>query len=263
MRTTFASSSAGAALGGANADEVDRVGLFLDVDGTLLDLAARPDEVVVPAGLIEDIAAAERRAGGALALVSGRAIADLDRLFAPMRLKAAGVHGAELRLDPDDETLASAEVDPLPHALWTELHVLLRDLPGTFVENKRYSYAVHYRQSPDAGDVLRRRLGDLLGTLPHSGITMLEAHCAFELKTRDFDKGRAIAAFLKTPLFRGRTPFFVGDDDTDEAGFAVVGAAGGRAYSVGRRRPDAVATFESPGAVRRWLSAFANGAVSA
>ncbi|RBP09680.1 trehalose 6-phosphatase [Roseiarcus fermentans] len=263
MRTTFAASSAGAAMSGGDAGEADGIGLFLDVDGTLLDLAERPDEVVVPASLIADIAAAEARAGGALALVSGRAIAELDRLFAPLRLKAAGVHGAELRLDPDDETLTSANVEPLPHALWAELNVLLRDFPGTFVENKRYSYAVHYRQSPGAGDALRRRLADLLETLPYPGITMLDAHCAFEVKTRLFDKGRAVAAFLAYEPFRRRTPIFIGDDHTDEAGFAAVAANGGRGYSVGSRRPGAVGAFASPAAVRAWLAAYADGAASA
>ncbi len=92
---------------------------------------------------------------------------------------------------------------------------------------------------------------------------MLEAHCAFELKSRQFDKGRAVEAFLETPAFRGRTPIFIGDDDTDEAGFAAVAARGGRAYSVGRRRPGVVATFESPSAVRGWLAAFASGGASA
>ena len=92
---------------------------------------------------------------------------------------------------------------------------------------------------------------------------MLDAHCAFELKLRQFDKGRAIAALLATPPFRDRTPIFIGDDDTDEAGFAAVSADGGRAYSVGRRRPGVVGVFESPSAVRGWLAAFAAGGASA
>ena len=262
LRTTFAASVVDAALGGCDGGETDRIGLFLDVDGTLLDLAQRPDEVVVPPGLIATIAGAERRAGGALALVSGRTLADLDRLFAPLRLMAAGVHGAEVRLDRDEGTVAT-EAAPLPREVWEAVNALLHDFPGTFVENKRYSFAVHYRQSPEAGEALRRRLADLVGALPHSGITMLEAHCAFELKSKAFDKGRAVAAFLGTRPFRGRTPVFIGDDDTDEAGFAAVAAGGGRAYSVGRRRPGVVAAFEDPAAVRAWLAAFADGAASA
>ena len=259
MRTTFASTAVDVALGGGDAGAIGRIGLFLDVDGTLLDLAARPDEVVVPPGLISDLVAAERRTGGALALVSGRPIAEIDRLFAPFRPKAAGVHGAELRFDPDDGAIA-LEASPLPEAVWTDLNVLVSGFPGTFVENKRFSFTVHYRQAPDAEPALRRRLVEFLETLPYPGIIMLKAHHAFELKAAAFDKGRAIAAFLERAPFRGQTPMFVGDDDTDEAGFAAVAAAGGRAYAVGRVRPGAVGLFESPAAVRAWLAAFADGA---
>ena len=193
------------------------------------------------------------RAGGALALVSGRAIADLDRLFAPLRLKAAGVHGAELRLDPDDETLTAEDADPLPHGLWTELHALLRDFPGTFVENKRFSFAVHYRQSPDVGDALRSRLADLLEALPHPGITMLEAHCAFELKTTAFDKGRAIAAFLDDRRFRAARRSSSATTTPTKRVSPRSPRIGGRGYSVGRRRPDAI------GRVRRARTRCATG----
>jgi trehalose 6-phosphate phosphatase len=262
LRTTFASSAVDVALGGGDAGAIDRIGLFLDVDGTLLDLAARPDEVVVPAGLISHLAAAERRTGGALALVSGRPIADIDRLFAPFRPKAAGVHGAEMRFDPEDGAI-DLKAAPLPDAVWTALNALVAGFPGTFVENKRFGFTVHYRQAPEVGPALRRRLAEFLETLPYPGITMLNAHLAFELKAAAFDKGRAIAAFLERPPFRGRTPMFVGDDDTDEAGFAAVAAAGGCAYAVGRVRPAVVGLFESPAAVRAWLADFADGACRA
>ncbi len=263
MRTTFAATGATTPTYKDDTDAATRLALFLDVDGTLLDLAERPDDVTIPAGLLSDVAAARARTAGALALVSGRLIADLDRLFAPLRLPAAGVHGAELRLDPAGETRPAPEADSLPLVLWTAVNGVLQDFPGTFVEDKRYSYAVHYRQAPAAGDALRARLRSLVEDLPHPGITMLDAHCAFELKLRQFDKGRAIAALLATPPFRDRTPIFIGDDDTDEAGFAAVSAVGGRAYSVGRRRPGVVGVFESPSDVRGWLAAFAAGSASA
>lgn len=263
MRTTFAATGARAPSYQDDTGGTNRLALFLDVDGTLLDLAERPDDVTIPDGLLSDVAAAQTKTAGALALVSGRVIADLDRLFAPLRLPAAGVHGAELRLDPAGETRPAPEADALPLALWTALNAVLHDFPGTFVENKRYSYAVHYRQAPAAGQALRARLRLLLEALPRSGITMLAAHYAFELKFREFDKGRAVAAFLATPPFRDRTPIFIGDDDTDEAGFAAVAACGGRAYSVGRRRPGVVGVFESPSDVRGWLAAFAAGSAFA
>ena len=263
MRTTFASSGARSPSSDGEADVESGIALFLDVDGTLLDLAERPDEVTVPPGLVQTIAAARLKAGGALALVSGRPIADLDRLFAPLRLCAAGVHGAELRLDPGDEPAAAAGVTPLPDALLTALDAVVGDFPGTFVENKRYSFTVHYRQLPAIGPVLRERIARLLETQPQSGITMLEAHCAFELKRRQFDKGLAVAAFLSIAPFRGRKPIFVGDDDTDEAGFAVVSARGGRAYAVGRSRPNVAGAFANPSEVRGWLADFAGRGASA
>ena len=263
MRTTFASSGARSSPRADAFAEDGRIALFLDVDGTLLDLAERPDEVTVPSGLVSDVAAAEAKAGGALALVSGRVIADLDRLFSPLRLRAAGVHGAELRLEPKDEPFASAESEALPPSLWGALTDLLREFPGTFAENKRFSYAVHYRQAAGVGGVLRTRLTKLLETLSQPEIMMLEAHCAFEVKARQFDKGRAVTAFLSTPTFEGRTPIFIGDDHTDESGFAAVSARGGRGYSVGRLLRGAVDTFASPGEVRGWLAAFAASGATA
>jgi trehalose 6-phosphate phosphatase len=258
LRTPFASTFGGVAAreGGPEAD--DRIALFLDVDGTLLDLAERPQDVMVPAGLVESVAGARDRIGGALALVSGRPIADLDRLFAPLRLSAAGVHGAELRLDPDSEPALAPGIAPLPSALRTAVNDVLSDFPGTFVEDKRFSLAVHYRQAPDVGGPLRARLADLVEPFRKTGIAMLDAHCAFELKSSRFDKGKAVAAFLSTPPFRDRTPIFIGDDDTDEPGFAAVAARGGCAYSVGRPRPGVVATFANPSEVRGCLAAFAH-----
>ncbi len=262
MRTTFDTSHASISWRDEPGEQ-GGIALFLDVDGTLLDLAERPDEVAVPRGLLTSLAAAQAKTGGALALISGRTIADLDGLFAPLRLRAAGVHGAELRLDPDDPSSLGPEIVALPPSLRPALDDILRDFPGTFVEDKRFSLAVHYRQAPTAGDALRMRLTRILEAFPQVGVTMLKAHYAFELKSPQFDKGRAVDAFLSTPPFHRRAPIYIGDDDTDEAGFAAVSACGGRAYSVGLRRPGVVATFASPGEVRGWLADFACGGSSA
>jgi len=263
VRTTFAASGV---RGSSRSGEIGgdaRIALFLDVDGTLLDLAERPDEVIVPPGLVTSLAAAQAKTDGALALISGRVIADLDRLFQPLRFAASGVHGAELRLDPAGEAFVAPGAAPLPPTLWSALTDVLADLPGTFAENKRYSFAVHYREAPAVGDTLRARLARLVETSPELGVSMLEAHCAFELKTRQFDKGRAVAELLTEARFKGRAPVFIGDDDTDEAGIAAANASGGCGYSVGRRRPGARAIFASPNAVRRWLAAFAADGKSA
>jgi trehalose 6-phosphate phosphatase len=229
--------------------------LFLDVDGTLLDLAARPDDVVTPAGLVTTLARAERKLAGALALVSGRSIDDVDRLFAPLRLRASGVHGAEIRLDPDAPTTPTAAAD-LPQSLLAALRRAVEPFPGVFVENKRFSFTVHYRLAPSAGLPLHNIVKQLVDSLPIA-VDIMDAHYAIEIKSPCFDKGGAIAAFLSTSTFRGRTPIFVGDDTTDESGFALVTARRGFAYSVGRPRPGAIGAFSEPGAVREWLATFA------
>jgi trehalose 6-phosphate phosphatase len=231
--------------------------LFLDVDGTLLDLAQRPGDVVTPAGLVAALARAERKLGGALALISGRPLEELDCLFAPLRLRASGVHGAELRVNPHAPVVQSTVATELPASLWIALTRMLAAFPGTFAENKRYSFAVHYRLTPGAEAPLRAAIMKLVETQPRTAIEVMDAHFAIELKSPGCDKGQAIASFLAMPPFLGRTPIFVGDDATDETGFAVVSARGGFAYSVGELRRGAIGTFVHPGEVRDWLEGFA------
>lgn len=246
-------------LEGAALERVPRLcntaALFLDVDGTLLDLAARPDDVVTPADLIPTLAKVERKLAGALALISGRSIDDMDRLFAPLSLRASGVHGAETRLDPDAPPKLTAGVD-LPRFLLTDLRRAVAPFPGVFVEDKRFSYTVHYRLAQFAERPLRAIVKELVDSIPIS-VEIMDAHCAIEIKSPNFDKGSAIAAFLSTVTFSGRTPIFVGDDTTDETGFALVAARGGFGYSVGSPRPGAIGAFPEPQAVREWLAEFA------
>jgi trehalose 6-phosphate phosphatase len=232
------------------------VALFLDVDGTLLDLAERPDEVVTPAVLVATLARAERKLDGALALISGRAIDDLDRLFAPLSLRASGVHGAEIRFNPGESATPTPSATELPQSLSKALRAAVEAFPGAFVETKRFSIAVHYRLAPTVERPLREAVMQVVESAG-AAVEVMDAHYAIELKTPGFDKGGAIAAFLATPAFHGRTPVFVGDDATDERGFAVVAARGGCAYSVGRRLPGAIGAFSDPSAVRDWLAEFA------
>ena len=230
--------------------------LFLDVDGTLLDLAERPSDILTPPGLVETLARAERKLGGALALVSGRPIRELDRVFEPLRLRASGVHGAELRLVPDDAIQPAPAAVDLPESLFAALSEAVKAFPGAFVENKRYSFAVHYRRAPAAAAQLRQAVMRVIESQPGIPVETMNAHCAIELKAPGCDKGGAVTAFLATAVFHGRTPIYIGDDDTDESGFAAVNAQGGYAYSVGRRRPGSIGTFSQPSAVRRWLAKF-------
>ncbi len=239
---------------------VDRqiAAVFLDVDGTLLDLASSPDTVFVPDGLVGVLSRATRRLSGALALVSGRTIDDMDLLFAPLRLRASGVHGAQIRIHPTQPIQIAPAASELPLSFRTALNVALSRFPGILIENKGFSVAIHYRLNPEIAANLRGALRDLIAAEPWRGLEIEDAHFAFELKPPSFDKGKAIAHFLACAPFRGRTPIFIGDDTTDESGFAAVAARGGRAYSVGRLRTGALGFFETPQTVRDWLAAFAD-----
>jgi trehalose 6-phosphate phosphatase len=229
------------------------IGLFLDVDGTLLDIAPRPEAVVVTNGLCHDLAAAEHALDGALALVSGRPIAELDRLFAPLRLRIGGVHGAEIRpaADAPVENLAPGRLD---EEAWQELTRLLGAFAGSYAENKKVSFAVHYPAGTDIA-ALKAALERFIRRMADHGtpLRLLAGQRVFEVQLRGFDKGRAIARFMTEPPFAGRTPVFIGDDDIDRAAFDVVLAEGGLAYSVGPTLPGLSGAFAGPEAVRAWL----------
>ena len=227
--------------------------MFLDVDGTLLDIAPRPEAVVVTDGLCHDLAAAEHALDGALALVSGRPIAELDHLLAPLRLRSSGVHGAEIRPEAGApvENVARGCLD---EKAWRELTRLLGDFAGSFAENKKVSFAVHYPESTNVA-ALKAALERLMQRLGERGMPMrlLAGKRVFEVQLRGFDKGRAIARFMATPPFAGRTPVFIGDDEIDRAAFDAVLAEGGLAYSVGPALPGLSGAFADPPAVRVWL----------
>lgn len=227
--------------------------LFLDVDGTLIDIALTPDAVHVPPGLLHALVRAERVFGGALALVSGRSITDLDRIFAPLRLKASGVHGAEFRFG-DDGAVEVIGAAPIPPSAWADLAALLADFPGTLAENKGFSFAVHYRTAPACEPRLREALELFLAERIDLALAIMPGHCVFELKRPQIHKGAAIAGFMGRAPFAGRRPVFIGDDVTDAPGFLAVRDRDGWAYSVGRPFPGVVATFADPAAVRLWLA---------
>jgi trehalose 6-phosphate phosphatase len=237
---------------------IDEIGLFLDVDGTLLDIAPRPEAVEVSSGLVQDLAAVERRLDGALALISGRPIAELDQLFAPLRLRASGVHGAEIRFSPDAPVDLLTQ-DRLGSSFWDELNHLIGEFPESYAENKGVSFAVHYPVPGTDIGRLQRQLSRLMRRMDPAGETLriLAGHAVFEIQLRGFDKGRAIERFIeKTPFF-GRKPVFIADDVIDRAGFEAAMALGGRAYSVGIELPGLDGRFAGPSEVRAWLHEFA------
>jgi len=230
------------------------IGLFLDVDGTLIDIAPRPDAVEVKPSLLDDLVAVEKALGGAIALVSGRPIAELDRLFAPLRLAASGVHGAELRRRPGGAVASLAE-GRLGDDFWCALTRLLAEYPGSYAENKEVSFAVHYRDPGTDIARLEHALSSLMQRFAASGKTtrLISGRAVFEVQLNGFDKGRAIRRFMEEAPFRGRRPIFVGDDKIDQPGFDTALELGGLAYSVGIELPGLTGTFARPEAVRIWL----------
>ena len=232
------------------------IGLFLDVDGTLLDLAPTPDAVEVPRilpGLLADL---EQRLDGALALVSGRPIGELDRLFTPVRLRASGVHGAELRHSPEasSECLTPAR---LSDRTWQDLLQLLARFPGTFAENKGVGFTVHHRLAGDGEAELVAALRAFIADLAEFNLTIRSGHRVFEMAPAQFSKGTAIDYFMARSPFAGRRPVFVADDRMDRPGFDKALALGGLAFSVGMPFPGLSGWFAQPAAVRAWLGRLA------
>lgn len=204
---------------------------FFDVDGTLIDIAEHPDAVVVPAALTDALERLLARSSGAVALVSGRSVARLDALFAPLRLVAAGAHGAELRRQPEGKV---EQMSPsLPAQTRAEALALAAACGDLFVEDKGPSIAIHYRSRPEVKDVLGERLKGLAARAPEP-LSVLPGHFVFELKHAGRDKGVAIDGLMEEAPFSGRRPVFFGDDVTDAAGFDAVLRRGGVPVSVGR-----------------------------
>jgi len=233
----------------------DAVALFLDVDGTLLEFAPRPEDVVVPAGMPDLLGRLAEKLDGALALVSGRPLESLDRLSHPLRLAAAGVHGAEHRQAPG-AAVARHEAT-LPDTLRAAFATIAAGDERILLEIKDHALALHCRLAPELEDWLRREVAVTVEKLGWDGQT-LHGKRIVEVRPHGFDKGTAIDAFLGAPPFAGRCPVFVGDDVTDEDGFRAVRAAGGIAVLVGQRaETSATHALDDVTAVYEWLRALA------
>jgi len=226
-----------------------RHALFLDFDGTLVDIAAQPDHVRLEAEVARDLQALQQALGGALALVTGRALADIEPHLHPWQPALACEHGAHWR------EAGAAELRCAPALALQPVVQALQDwaaqYPGLLVEPKRAGVALHYRQAPHLQALCHGTLQQLLEQVPDA--ELLTGKCVFEIKPAGSDKGRAVQRFLQAPPFAGRVPVFVGDDVTDEAAFAAVQAAGGIGIKVGTGDSQAQARLASPDAVRAWL----------
>lgn len=229
--------------------------LFLDVDGTLLDFAHHPDEVRVEAQLHVDLRRLHARLGGALALLSGRPLSQLDELFDWRGKPAAGLHGAELRT-PDGRERITGD-SKLFSTVRARAADLVAAVQGVMLEDKRLALALHYRHAPTAREAAERIARELLqGASEHYALQ--RGDHVIELKPAGVDKGRALAKLMDEVPFRGRAPWMLGDDLTDEDAFRHVNAHGGISVIVGGRRPTAAScALDDPAAVRAWLHALA------
>jgi trehalose 6-phosphate phosphatase len=228
-----------------------RVGLFLDVDGTLLDLAPRPDEVVVPARVATILARLQIVLGGALCLVSGRTIRQIDALFTPLKLPCAGVHGAERRDHLGRMHYLAPHARRQLDTARMELSRFVALEAGLLLEDKRTSLAVHFRERPELAATVERRLEEALSQAGE-GFRIQAGVLVREIVPAHAHKGNAVEAFLTEPAFVGRMPVFVGDDLTDLDAFATVERHGGRAIAVGMR-VTATWRLPAPSAVSDWL----------
>jgi trehalose 6-phosphate phosphatase len=231
--------------------DFSRDALFLDIDGTIIDIAPTPESVIVPETLKLSLSRLSERLDGALALVSGRTLSAIDELFAPLKFTAAGAHGAELRFEPNGAVERRAI--PLTAAEKAVFADVSKLHPEIRIEDKVYTLAVHYRLAPQLESEIIAEMKERTQKL-REDLRVLCGKYVVEVKTRGFNKGTGIQHIMEHPPFAGRRPIFLGDDVTDEDGFAVLPQLSGIGISVGRLLPGATAFVPSPSAVRDWLS---------
>lgn len=232
---------------------LSEIAILLDIDGTLLDLMPTPREVWVPPGLATTLNRLLDRTLGALALVSGRSLNDIDLIFAPQQFPAVGGHGAEMRLTADGEALA-ARAPPMDKELKRRLAAIARLSPGILLEDKGYSLALHYRLAPHAEKAIDEAISLIRADLPDAPIEVLPGKCVFEIKHSGFTKAIGVRELMTHAPFKGRRPLFIGDDVTDESVFAIMPDLNGIAFSVGRRAKGVAGHFDEPADVREFLA---------
>jgi trehalose 6-phosphate phosphatase len=227
--------------------------LLLDIDGTLLDLAPTPREVWVPPDLAKTLPRLLARTSGALALVSGRSVNDIDLIFAPMQFPAVGGHGAEMRLSQENQSVSS-QAPPMDKELKRRLAAIAKLSPGILLEDKGYSLALHYRLAPHAEQAIYDAVAAIRADLPNSAIEVMPGKAVCEIKHSGFTKATGVMQLMTQAPFKGRRPVFIGDDVTDESVFAIMPDCNGLAFSVGRRARGVAGHFDEPRDVRAWLA---------
>ncbi len=222
--------------------------IFLDLDGTIAEIAEHPDDVCVQPATLRLLETLSDKSDGALAVISGRELSAIDRLLHPLKLPAAGVHGLERR--DAAGVLHGAQAMEL-HPISFVFEKALGDETGVIIERKRGAVALHYRLRPD----LERRCCEIVKEVlgQRGDVRLIHGKMVFEILQKGADKGSVISAFLKEPPFQGRIPIFAGDDVTDEAGFATVNREGGISIKVGGQETGARFRASNVQELERWL----------
>lgn len=233
--------------------DLDQTALLLDIDGTLIELAPTPRDIVVPPKLGATLQALHERLNGALVLVSGRSLTDIDVIFAPLQFPAVGGHGAEMRLSVENEAVAS-RAPPMDNDL-KKRFIAIADLsPGIIYEDKGYSVALHYRLAPQFERAIYEAVSAIRADLPQAPIEVLPGKFVCEIKPAGFTKATGVRELMSHAPFSGRKPIFIGDDVTDESVFAIMPSFNGVSFSVGRRALGVNGEFRTPKDVREWLT---------
>ena len=241
---------------GAVLADPEQWALYVDIDGTLLGVAPTPDAVTVPAGLVPLLERLVRGLHGAAAILTGRRVADADRLFAPLKLVASGVHGTELRTERGGpiDTLAQ----PIPSEVIQAMNNISCIASGILVEQKGCGVAVHYRNAPLARKALETELAAIVAASSYE-LVLRQGRKVLEAVPSGYSKGTALAALAARPPFKGRRPVMVGDDVGDESAFLVAERLGGLGLRVAGEHYDCgTADFDGVHSVRAWLKALAS-----
>jgi len=224
---------------------------FFDVDGTLAEICPEPDAVTIPVSVRNNLHSLSAACGGAVALISGRPIEQLDQLAAPLIFPAAGVHGAEMR-----DSAGNFHRVSLPEGVAGPLAQMLEQgmaaMPGTLLEAKGMAFALHYRQAENYQQQVLQLAEAAVAKFPE--LMLQRGKCVAEIKPRGNDKGAAIASFMQQAPFAGRTPVFVGDDLTDEKGFQAVSALHGITVKVGEGQSHARYRLSRVADVHAWIA---------
>src|SRR6266568_1407549 len=232
---------------------LNETAILLDIDGTLLELMPTPREVWVPPGLSETLNRLAQLTSGALAMVSGRSLNDIDLIFAPDVFRAVAGHGAEMRLSVGNEA-DDVHAPPMDKELKRRLAAIAKLSPGILLEDKGYSLALHYRLAPHAEKAIYAAVSLIRADLPNAPIEVLPGKQVCEIKHSGFTKATGVKELMTHAPFKGRRPFFIGDDVTDETVFGIMPDFDGLALSVGRRARGVAGHFDAPSDVREFLA---------